>query len=245
MNTLKKIARRFFSPQLDLRVRLFNVLAMAGILVSLISAVSAGINGENFVNILISLLAGAAAGALLIYSSRSGKYQLCYTITIVLIFLILFPFMFLIGGGIDSAMPFYFIFAVLFTISMLDGKKALLMALIELAVYIGLFAVEMNYPDTVTPLPSPQAIVVDKMVGLAAVSAALGGTMYLHFRAYIALHRKLDEQNALLAEASRVKTQFLAEELHEILKADLIMLNCLLRHVHDRLCLDKLLECFL
>jgi signal transduction histidine kinase len=217
---MKKIfvhfGQTYFGRALDLRVRLFNVLATAGILVSLISAVAAAANGENFVNILISLFAGAAAIALLVYSSRSGRYQLCYAITIVLIFLVLFPFIFFIGGGIDSAMPFYFIFAVLFTISMLDGKKALLIALLELAVYIGLFVVEKNYPDAVTPLPSPQSIVIDKMVGLAAVSIALGVTMFLHFRAYIALHRKLDEQNVLLAEASRAKTEFLSNASHEM-----------------------------
>ncbi|MDR0445646.1 MAG: sensor histidine kinase, partial [Oscillospiraceae bacterium] len=181
-----------------MRVRLFNILATAGVFVSLISAVAAGTNGEGAVNVLLSLLAGASAVALIVYASRSGRYQLCYGITIVLIFFILFPLVFFMGGGIDSSVPFYFIFAVLFTISMLDGKKGLIMAAAELAVYIALFAVEWRFPDAVTTLPSKNAVVADKIIGLAAVSVALGVTMYLHFRSYIALHRRLDEQNAVL-----------------------------------------------
>lgn len=214
-NFMNHTWKSYFEKALDFRVRLFNVLAWAGVLVSLISAVSATIGGESIGNVLICLFAALVALVLIIYASRSGRYQLCYVITIALIFLILFPIIFFIGGGIDSAMPYYFIFAILFTVFMLDGKKALFIAAAELMVYTGLIVFAWNYPSTITQLPQT-GILLDKIVGLAAVSIALSVTMYLHFRAYIALNRKLDEQNVLLAQASQAKTEFLANISHEM-----------------------------
>ncbi len=216
----KRIARRFlnsyFNPAFDLRIHLFNILALAGVIVSLVAALSSYVNGESGFNIVSGLLGAAIAAALLLYASRSGRYQLCYSMTIALVFFLLFPAIFFTGGGMDSSMPFYFIFAILFTIFMLDGKKALLIAVLELLLYTGLCLFAWQYPAAITPLPSPEAVIKDRIVGLVAVSLALGSTMFLHFRAYIKLLGALEKQNIELAEADRTKTEFLQDIGHEI-----------------------------
>jgi len=217
---MKNIAMRFlntyFGPALDLRVRLFNILAAVGVLASLISALSAGINGEGALNVAICLFAGAIAAALLVFAARSGRYQLCYAVTIVFVFFLIFPFIFFVGGGYNSAMPYYFVFAILFTIFMLDGKRALILAAVLLALYNGLYLIAMRFPSTVTPLPTLRAEVTDKIVGLVTVSVALGLTMYAQVSLYRGQQCKLDEQNAILAQTSRAKTEFLANASHEM-----------------------------
>ena len=45
-------------------------------------------------NVLINFALVVISGGLFLYSYYSGKYQRCYLITIVLIFLIVFPIMF-------------------------------------------------------------------------------------------------------------------------------------------------------
>ncbi len=56
----------------------------------------------------------------------------------------------------------------------------------------------------------------DIIVGFTSVSIVLGICMFLHFRLYNEQQRKLDEQNILLAESNRVKTEFLANASHEM-----------------------------
>ena len=121
---MKSMAIRFmdtyFGPALDLRVRLFNTLAAAGVLISLISAVSTGINGEGALTVAACLLLSAVGTALLFFAARTGRYQLCYTLTIVIFLFLIIPFTFFISGGYRFAMPYYFVFAILFTIFMLN-----------------------------------------------------------------------------------------------------------------------------
>lgn len=54
-------------------------------------------------NVLINFALVAISGGLFLYSYYSGKYQRCYLITIVVIFLIVFPVMFLPAAVIVAA----------------------------------------------------------------------------------------------------------------------------------------------
>lgn len=98
-NRLTQFISKYFGPGLDFRVRLFNVLALGGtaislamVLIGLATAVGLGNIGVNFISAFLSY-------ALLCYSQRTGRYQLCYFITIIAIFLVLFPIMFFTAGG--------------------------------------------------------------------------------------------------------------------------------------------------
>ena len=73
-------------------------------------------------NVLINFALVAISGGLFLYSYYSGKYQRCYLITIVVIFLIVFPVMFFTSGGYRGGMPAFFVFAIIFTVLMLKKK---------------------------------------------------------------------------------------------------------------------------
>ena len=72
-----------YSPTLDFRVRLFNILALGGTVISLI-------------------------------------------------FLIVFPVMFFTSGGYHGGMPAFFVFAIIFTVLMLEKIRALIVSLLEI-----------------------------------------------------------------------------------------------------------------
>jgi hypothetical protein len=124
---LKWFMNKFLGKQLDLRVRLFNVLAMAGTLVSLVFTVF-NIIAKSPVNIASDFLGAVLSGVLLVYATRTKRYQRAYMITVVGVFLIMFPVMFFTAGGYKYGMVSFFIFAIGFTIFMLEGKKSLLLA---------------------------------------------------------------------------------------------------------------------
>ncbi|MDL2272960.1 HAMP domain-containing histidine kinase [Oscillospiraceae bacterium OttesenSCG-928-G22] len=210
------VCEKYLHKRLDFRVRLFNVLAMAGMLVSLLMALLGVFSGAGFANGITNLVTAALSFALLTYSQRTGKYQLCYMVTIVAIFMVLFPVMFFSTGGYHSGMPCFFVFAVAFTVFMLEGKKAALFSLLELGIYIAICFVAYRYPQTVNWLDSEQAVLLDVVIAFVTVNVALGVSMYIHFRIYNQQQKQLAEQNAELNRAGRQKAMLLTDVSHEI-----------------------------
>ncbi|GAU78290.1 sensor histidine kinase KdpD [Fusibacter sp. 3D3] len=212
---ISRICKIYFGPTMELRVRLFHVLAFGGTAVSLVMGVLGATNGLVG-NAVVNFLVAALSFALLTYSHRSGNYQLCYTITIVGIFLLLFPMLFFSSGGYHSGMPAFFVFAVAFTIFMLEGKRAIFLSLAEILLYIGICVVAYHYPESVHHFDTETQMLADVIIAFVVVSVVLGVSLYLHFRLYNEQQRKLDEQNVMLAQINRAKTEFLANTSHEM-----------------------------
>ena len=83
-----------FDNALDLRIRIFNVLAVAGILGSVIIGIVNLISGAGAAAVLVDAAAAALSAGLLYYSYSTQKYQRCYLITIAGIFFGLFPYLY-------------------------------------------------------------------------------------------------------------------------------------------------------
>ncbi len=215
-NQLIQFIRTYFGPGLNFRVRLFNVLAMGGTVISLSMALVGIATAAGLGNIAVNFISAALSYALLCYSQRSGRYQLCYFITIVAIFLGLFPVMFFTAGGYHSGMPSFFVFAVSFTILMLEGKKAIVMSIVEILLYLAICLIAFGYPELVHAWDTEQDLLNDVIVGFVSVSVVLGAMLYLHFKLYAEQQKKLDEQNHILEKSSRAKTEFLSNTSHEM-----------------------------
>lgn len=121
----KNLTMRFFDRRLELRIRLFNVLAIAGVGISA-ATIILNLFTEMYIGAIISVILTGLSAGLLFFTYKTGKYQIGYIVTIVAIFMIFFPLLFFESGAYKGGMPSMFIFAVLFTILMLDGKKRLL-----------------------------------------------------------------------------------------------------------------------
>ena len=211
-----EVGKVLYHSGLPFRVRLFNILASLGFIISLCNGVLSYWNNGDRKLLLINTGIALLSLSLLFYAYHSKKYQRCYFITIVVIFMFLFPVMFFKSGGYKGGMPSFYIFGILFTIFMLEGWLMFFCVWLELIIYIFTIGIAYYYPDTVIWFQSEKEIVVDVLTGVVVSSASLGVAMYLHFRIYKKQQVFLMQAREEAMEANRAKSTFLANMSHEI-----------------------------
>lgn len=211
-----EVGKVLYHSGLPFRVRLFNILASLGFIISLCNGVLSYWNNGDRKLLLINTGIALLSLSLLFYAYHSKKYQRCYFITIVVIFMFLFPIMFFKSGGYKGGMPSFYIFGILFTIFMLEGWLMFFCVWLELIIYIFTIGIAYYYPDTVIWFQSEKEIVVDVLTGVVVSSASLGVAMYLHFRIYKKQQVFLTQAREEAMEANRAKSTFLANMSHEI-----------------------------
>jgi signal transduction histidine kinase len=199
---------------LEFRIRLFNVLAIVGTVISLYAAIAAIPDGLP--NVLVCLFGAGLSVGLMVFASLTKRYVVCYFITIIAIFLGLFPMLFFISGGYAGSIPYIFILAIVFTVIMLEHRTALIMAALELIVYVGLFVFSYQNSDTVVHFATEEQRLFDVSLGMISVGSALALTVWFQFRLYNRQHKQLEDANKRLGDLDRMKTEFLQDMRHEM-----------------------------
>ncbi len=213
---IQSLKNRFLNRNLDFRVRLFNILAIAASIMNVFTSLIAFINGEHIAAVLICFIAFLFSVFMLIYSQKTGNFKICYLITIITVFFIIFPIVFFNGGGYKGAMPFYFIFAVIFTVLMLDKSTAIIVSACEMILYISICVYAYMYPSSVTNLPNEFAVLTDKITGVLIVSIVCGIVLFLHLKEYELQRQLLAKQNKQLQQYNEAKSTFLTTVAHEV-----------------------------
>ena len=132
----KFINNKLFAKSMEFRVKIFNLLAITGFIVSLVIFAVSLLIGASAINSAMLLSSALLSAGLLVYSAKTGNYRPCYIITITFVFMLLFPIMFFSAGGYNSGMPCFFVFAVVFTLFMLEGKAGIIFAAAEIIIYV-------------------------------------------------------------------------------------------------------------
>ena len=224
MKQFRLSVSKYLNDVIDFRMKMAYVIGIVGLICSLITAIAMVLNGESAFNITITLILGANSLGLICFLAFSKRYWALYiNIAIFICFLICLPAIYF-AGGYSNSMPIFFIFAVMLTVLLLEGKALVVILLMELVVYNILFIFNYYYPYRIEHA-SALAILFDNIISFTIISSSLIATTLL------LLQIKNQQEHALQAardEALRfaeVKNAFLSNMSHEIRTPINIMLG--------------------
>lgn len=198
----------YLTKKEDLDRKLFKVLGLAGIIVSItagIQSLSIGMLDGGIIN----LLAAICSASLLYFVDKTGRYFIGYILTVLSVFMGLFTVMFFEMGGMYGSMMSFFAFSLAFSFLMFKGWTLVVVEIVEIVYYTAVCYYSVKFPDSVQAFDTPADRFIDQIVGVMLSGIGIG----LIFLFYIKEHRK---QQKIAEEASEAKSRFLAQMSHEI-----------------------------
>ena len=217
---LKRVLRRLRDLILpegsEIQVSAFNILAVCGIVVSLITAfynLSVGFGILSFIECMSGVFISLG---LMVYTRRTGNYRMAMILTVLAIFFGLFTFLYLTNGGYYGGVPYFFVFATVFTAFLLDGIIMPVFVALELLWYAGLCIYTYYHPSVNLLEGNEEIRMMDVVVCETIVSIALSIAMYLQIRVYRKKQQQLNEAIIAVREANSAKSEFLAKMSHDI-----------------------------
>ena len=187
--------------------------AFCGIVVSVITAIVNASSGHWSV-VCADLFGVVCSMALMSYCHRTGNYRMAMILTVFIVFLGLFTALYFIQGGYHSGIPAFFVFGVVFTAFLLNGKTMIAFVILELVWYSGLCVYSYYHPQTLNNSEKYYAARV--ILDMVIVAISLATTMYFQIRVYRKKQLELNEAILATEDANRAKSDFLAKMSHDI-----------------------------
>jgi signal transduction histidine kinase len=142
---MRKVFSRFFAKALPFRTRTFNILALTGIGLSVLSAVNGALSAEAI--IVIASVAAAVLSAVLMCLFTFTKYHLPVKIvTVTVIFGTIFPFLFFHQGETPGYGVIIFALGVVFSSLLFEKKRNAIAITIALTLYYSFFIIISFFP---------------------------------------------------------------------------------------------------
>ncbi len=209
---LHKAISVIFATDSEIQVIAFNILAVCGIVVSIITGVVNGLRGSSAV--IPYLLGVVGSVALMYYCHKTGNYKRAMILTAFLIFMGLFTLLYFIQGGYHGGIPSFFIFGIVFTAFLLDGVSMVVMIAMELVWYAALILYSYFHPVTLNNDEKFYMTCVIMDMTLVALSLAI--TMYFQIRVYRKKQKQLNDAIHDADEANKAKSDFIAKMSHDV-----------------------------
>ena len=236
---IKRFFNIWFGEDISLSVQVFHLLGFIGVLLGFINALAETLTDLRPAHIFLNLASGLFAAFLMYFAKRTNKYRICSVITVIVVFLIVFPMLYFTGDGYGGTLLMFFLLAFVFTALMLEGWQRVAFLALEFAVYTSCLLVEHYKFGQLASYESPFENMLGMLLGFVCVGLTLMVILLLHIRIYNRQQRQLATKNAILAEANRAKIQFLANASHEmrtpltVISVNVQMVSGILKHMGE------------
>jgi len=188
--------------------RVFNLSCAAGIIAIFASVVGHVIEHSNTILMLVKVVMATSALLFFIYCNRYKRFGFGRIVVIIGFCDILFPLLFITGGGVTGGIPTYFVLTIALIVLLAKGSAFYVHLSIHLTIIILCFLLDMFYNDWILPLTHFQ-IYADSLFSIIVAAIFIG--LIIVGIGNLFRHEKLKAE-----EANMAKSNFLAQMSHEI-----------------------------
>ena len=178
LSAFKTIRSTIFSPKVTLQKRITYAMVLCASFGELFGAIESYMIGLPALSCLLPLFSFILLLGLSIWGFKTQKTNLFATICISITGFILFPMMFFANAGLHGGMPFYLLVAVVCSALALRGKTRIIVFVLLLIEYSGLFIIYRFYPELFTQMEHEEAF-IDQLCSMIIASCVLFTFSYI------------------------------------------------------------------
>ncbi len=205
----KKVEQLFISEQYELRHRIMNLVDVCITIALIVMCIYSLIVRMRIIVILPIVLTLAAVIISAYILNFKNNMQLSGIILSGVCNGIMFPFMFFVYGGIDSGIPIWMVFGLIYNMHILYGVASYILTVFTIAVDGMCFFMAYNYPNIVEPIDGDGIKTLSIYVTM--ILAALIFGVVFKYQTYL-----YNKKCAELEKADSAKSELLANVSHEI-----------------------------
>ena len=129
---------------------------------------------------------------------------------------VLFPMLFVTGGGLESGTPYYFVFGLAYVFLLLHGKDLVGGLFLSFAGLFVAFYISYRNPDVVLPVHGRLYDYIDSFLAILMVGCFIGIVVQVRTLTYNREKKLAEEQKTELEQVVHSKDTFFANMSHEI-----------------------------
>ena len=213
---MRKLSKYFYDLDSPFELKIFQVAAFGGMMAAFAGSFTSMFSNLPFIVVLVTLLGGVAACALMFIAKKTKKVELCSCILIFLLNCVILPLAFFTSGGVKSGISAWFVLGLFIVFLLIRGKMFWTMLLISLSSMLFCYVYSYHHPRAVVPLKDEWTSYEDIIFSILIVTLIIGLIVRFQNKVYEAEQQRVVEQNHELERLSRTRNNFFANMSHEI-----------------------------
>lgn len=212
----ERLEKALHSGEMELKERLFRLILIVGLIVSLV-AIFAGFFLKDILNntlplccIIVVIIAASAA------AFNYHKTDFAAMLFAVFIICFIFPVIFFASGGIDGGASIWFVLGILYIFLMFEGKKLIFFLTLAVVADTVTYVTAYQNEGLICALGSKSEIYYDSLFSVLTVGISVGMIMRFQRKLYEKERDLTNRQKEEIQEISRSKEAFFTNISHEI-----------------------------
>ena len=212
---MKKIRDYLYNDELDIRRRLYALSGVMTLFILMVLSLEVLIFSrriEQFLTMIGIMVLYAIIGVI---SLKTKRIRVGAILSSIMTCFILYPVIFLKGGGVEGSGPIWFIFNIFMINMILEGGVRIVFSVLEILITIAGYIICFFYPEFVTPVEGVGYYVID-ITALLFVALDVAIVITMENKLYLQQMEKMKSQGEEIKGLVASQNRFFSSMSHEI-----------------------------